>query len=113
MGLRAGVRRSTADSRETCPSCGREVTVLATGHCLYCLQPLSTGAESVETGKILLLGDFDRSRGKVRRSRGRKVLRSARTSFLGALVAAILVGLFYLGMQWLVSFFSKGTAWRS
>jgi hypothetical protein len=25
---------------------------------------------------------------------------------------AILIGLFYLGMQWLMGFFGRGTAWR-
>src|SRR5262245_16058530 len=96
MSRRAASRRSAAESRETCPSCGLEVSVLATGHCLYCLQPLSTDVESVETGKILRLSEFERARGQVKRSRGRKAVRSARTGFVGALVGAILVGLFYL-----------------
>lgn len=113
MGQRAGLRRNTAESKETCPSCGREVSVLATGHCLYCLQPLATGAESVETGKILLLSDFERARSHTKRSRGKKAVRSARTGFITALIGAILVGLFFVGMQWLVAFFGKGTAWRN
>ena len=87
--------------------------MLATGHCLYCLQPLSTDAQSVDTGKILHLSEFDRARGQVRRSRGRKAVRTARTSFVGALVVALLIGLFYVVMRWLVGFFGRGTAWRA
>ncbi|HET9327177.1 MAG TPA: hypothetical protein VFQ05_10415 [Candidatus Eisenbacteria bacterium] len=40
-------------------------------------------------------------------------MRSARTGFITALIGAILVGLFFVGMQWLVAFFGKGTAWRN
>jgi hypothetical protein len=86
--------------------------VLASGHCLYCLQPLSSETQAVETGKILRLSEFDRARGQARRSRGRKAARNARTGFVGALVTATLIGLFYLGMRWLVGFFSRGTSWR-
>jgi len=112
MSVRAGARRSTAESRDSCPSCGREVTALATGHCLFCLQPLPGATRSVETGKILGLSEFERVRGQVKRSRGRKAARSVSKGLIWALAGSILFGLLYLCMGWLIGFFGKGTAWR-
>jgi hypothetical protein len=113
MGERAELRRRAVEPGNVCPSCGREATTLASGHCLYCLQPLAGGAGHVETGKILHLGDFDRARGHARRSRGRKAARSGAAMLVGLVVGALLVSLFYLGLRWLIGFFGKGTAWRS
>ena len=106
------MRRNAAEHGDACPSCGREVTVLASGHCLFCLQPLAGGTGQVETGRILRLTEFERVRGQVRRSGGRRLGRSAGAGAVGVVAGAILVGLFYLCMQWLVGFFGKGTAWR-
>lgn len=103
--------RHSSGARETCPSCGREAAVLSTGHCLFCLKPLASGKE-VGTAQILRLSEFDRARGQMRRSRGRKAARSAGASLVGIVVGALLVGLFWLGMQWLMTFFGKGTSWR-
>jgi len=68
--------------------------------------------DEVELEKTLRLIEFDQARGQMRRTRGRRTSRKAQTGFVVALVAAALIGLFYLGMQWLVGFFSRGTAWR-
>ena len=106
------MRGGAAESKDTCPSCGREAASLSTGHCLFCLQPLAGGAQRVETAKILRLTEFDRARGQMRRSRGRRAARSAGAGLVGVMAGAILIGLFYLAMQWLMGFFGKGTAWR-
>jgi hypothetical protein len=68
--------------------------------------------DEVELEKTLRLIEFDQARGQMRRTRGRRTARKGQTGFVVALVAAALIGLFYLGMQWLVGFFSRGTAWR-
>ena len=68
--------------------------------------------DEVELEKTLRLIEFDQARGQMRRTRGRRTARKGQAGFAVALVAAVLIGLFYLGMQWLVGFFSRGTAWR-
>ena len=103
------MRRSSA-ARETCPSCGRE-SLTTSGQCLFCLEPVAGGRE-VQAAQILRLSEFDRARSQMRRSRGRKAARSAGASLVGILVGALLVALFWLGMQWLMTFFGKGTSWR-
>jgi ribosomal protein L37AE/L43A len=111
MGERANLRR-VAETRETCPSCGREAIRLATGHCVHCLQSLTGGGEAIETGRILRVAEFERARAERRRARSRKAARSTGAGLVGVIVGAALVGLFYLGMRWLLGFFGRGTAWR-
>ena len=83
-----------------------------TGQCIYCLQPLGGATSRVEPAKILQLSEFERVRGQMKRSRGRKVARSTGAGAVGIVCGALLVGLFYLVMQWLMGFFGRGTAWR-
>ncbi len=64
------------------------------------------------TAKILRLGDFDRARAQARRSRVRRKTRFAGAMLVGLAVGGVLVGLFYLGMQWLTNFLGRGTVWR-
>src|SRR5262245_53782935 len=65
-----------------------------------------------EAERILRLIELDRARGQVRRSRGRRAARTARVGFVGALVTALLIGLFYFALRWVLGFFSRGTSWR-
>lgn len=111
MGQRAYSKGSAAESL-TCPSCGREAVGTVTGQCIYCLRPLLVGASRVEPGKILRLTEFERVRGQMKRSRGRRAVRTAGAGVVGVVAGGILVGLFLLCMKWLEAFFGRGMAWR-
>jgi hypothetical protein len=112
MGHRHGSSQAAAEERPVCPSCGREAVGLVTGQCVYCLKPMAEGASRVDAGKILRLSEFERVRGQIRRTRGRKAARQARAGLVGLMVGAALVGLFVACLRWLEAFFGRGMAWK-
>jgi hypothetical protein len=107
MGHRTRARRARAESRTTCPWCKRPLASLVTGQCIYCLRHLPGHGSHMEAAEILRLWEFDSAREQNRRRTSAGPLRRLAPLVAGVLAAALLSGLFALGLRWANGFFAR------